>query len=286
MTITRALTIKIDLPHAGRYQFPDIQSLRGKKIISIVPVVGLYSEKEAGDMPLFALPPYTARPNSRLTTSTTQLQNIYINLTPDGQNYTHQNISAFTLSNAFTRGLYTRIDAQLSIPDCYIDYTATAETIEDYGSALQLVIFYEDRYYANPATNINSEYTSFSVALDNIEKDINQIALPENLQLVGKRYRSLEVTFPAMTPQNIPGAPSILMLNTYITLVAGTTAIIENLPLIFLYQYEYYELLKFTNIDIDLVNSYLTIIINPNDTSIDPDTINKTSLVLTAEVEP
>lgn len=235
MKITATKTLSIKLTGRGRYYLPDDLILRNKKIISIVPVLEMYSfEDNATFAPIYDF----------------QATNIFLNITSDGQSYIWQSMPVTQISYEVTKGIFEEINKTVSFPNSYIESTA------DVSGNLILVVIYEDLAYSNATINNNSNYEYIETALLYDKGYRNQ--LPTNNLLRSKSIKNIIVAFPEETPQGYEGIERDEIIDrAYITLCCGSQKIIDTLPIKFLEQLEMYRKLRFDNLKFDLENSYI-----------------------------
>ena len=235
--ITSTKTLSIRLTGRGKYYLPDDLTLRNKKIISIVPVLEMYSFTDNADFsPIYDF----------------QATNIFINLTCDGQNYIWQQIPITQISYDVTKGIFEEFNKTISFPDSYLEVTA------DVSGNLILVVIYEDKAYSNFTTNENSNYEYIEVPLLLNNGYRNQ--LPVNNLLRDKFIKNTIVSFPEKTPQGYDGIERDDIIDrAYITLCCGSQKIIDTLPIRFLEQIDMYRKLSFDNLRFDFENSYIQI---------------------------
>lgn len=237
--ITASKTLSIAINGKGKYYLPDDLLLNGKTINAIVPVLGMYSfADDAVGAPI------------------TDANNLFLNLTMNGQYYFMQDMPVEQLSSKVVRGKFEMIDNKLNLPACYIE--CTNNTVGN----LILVVFYEDNANFNSDTNLNSNYDFVEIPLLYVNGYRNQ--LPDKNSLRGKKFRNIVCTYPAVTPSGYDSITSVEGNYTYITLCHGSKIIVDKMPLALLQQIEQYELLKFANIEFDFENSYIQIVGTPN----------------------
>lgn len=234
--ITASKTLSITLKSNGKVYLPDDLTLRDKNIISIIPVLDMYS---------FA--------DNAVSTPVRNASNLFINLTSDGQKYFWENLPIQQIASDTVRGKFVEINRKLSLPDCYITCTGA-----DTDKQLILVILYENAAYRNSSTNVNSNYDYSEIPL--LYQNGYRNPLPENNTLRGKKFRNIIVSFPEVTPNSYQGVEqSEIFEYTYLTLCKGSQKIIEQMPISLLLQLEEFELMKFDNIEFDMENSYIQI---------------------------
>lgn len=238
--------IQLPINKSGKINLPDDRTLYGKKIQAIIPMVGTYPLLNG----MYDLSVYGTE-----TINTTDLENMTINLTANGQYFFYQN-SAFNMSQIATEGIYDNINTVLSIPDCFVDVQAW------YGNKhkiLQLAVFYEDTASINAIQNVASNYNTFEVSVGSSDSSNfgRKYYFEENRILVDKKFRNLLVSYPTVTPQGNTGINQNIEKYGYITLVRGGHILWQQMPVVLLNQLYNYRKLQFANIIFDFNNSYI-----------------------------
>lgn len=236
--------LQIPIQNVGRYSFPDDRTLYGKKIQAIIPLMEVYPILNS----LYDISVYGGTP-----ITSTDLNNITINLTANGQYYFYEN-NSFNMSPIATQGIYDSIDRVLSIPDCFIDVKSWYNNT---GKTLQLAVFYEDKASINALQNLASNYETFEVEVGDNINILRKFYFGENRILVDKKIRNLLVSYPTVTPEGNTGINKNIEKYGYITLVRGGHVIWEQMPVILLNQLYNYRKLQFENIMFDFNNSYI-----------------------------
>lgn len=232
--ITASKSLSIAINGEGKYYLPDDLTLNGKVINAIVPVLGMYSfEDNATGTPI------------------TNADNLFINLTNNGQYYFMKNMPVQQISNQVVRGKFEPINQKLTLSGCYI------ECADNTVGNLILTIFYEDNTNYHADTNVNSNYDYCEIPL--LYQNGYRNPLPDNNSLKGKKFRNIICTYPRLTPSGYNAANSTIENKTYITLCYGSKIIFDKMPLVLFKQVEQYELLQFANIQFDFENSYVQI---------------------------
>lgn len=266
MIFSACKLIQMSINSVGRFYMPDDRTLFNKKIQAIIPMVDT--------LPLNSNNIEATQYNTAITN--TDLQNIYINLTQNGQYYQYRN-NALNMSQIGTEGVYDRIDTVLSLPDCYVEVTNFGNTPK----VLQLLVMYEDSAYINATNNINSNFDTFEVILSSNVLG-RKMYFDDNRTLYGKRFRNLITTYPIITPNGNNGVNSNIEKYAYITLCKGGNIIWDRMPVVFLNQFFNYKKLQFANIEFDFNNSYIELAPIPDS---DTTVTLPANLVVTAEYE-
>lgn len=238
ITCSKTLSVRID--GKGRFYLPDDLTLRNKKILSIIPVLEMYT---------------FANDYEEVIVSD-DAKNLYLNITSDGQTYFYENMSVYQISSDVVRGLYYQFNQPISFNNSYI-----LSTTDNVAGDLILVVFYEDEAYSNATRNIDSNYSYCEIPL--LYQNGLRNPLPDNRILVNKRFRNFIVSFPEQTPQGYQGVEQAEVYDyAYITLCKGSQIIIDKLPIKLLLQLGEYKMLQFDNIEFDFENSYIQIVGN------------------------
>lgn len=233
--ITASKTIAVKIDGAGRYYFPDDLTLKNKKIVSIIPVLGIYSFVDnAASLPIGSG------------------DNLFMSLTADGVNYFYDGVSVAQVSESKLKGKYEQYNQVLDLPNCYIDCKGNTT------GYLHLVVFYEDLSFVNSVVNMDSNYDYAEIPLL-YENGLNN-PLPDNNTLRGKKFRNIISTFTSYTPMGSAGVKANIAFNYgYITLCSGSRIILDRMPLKLLRQETMYQELQFDNIQFDFENSFVQI---------------------------
>lgn len=237
--ITASKTLSIAINGKGKYYLPDDLLLNGKTINAIVPVLGMYS---------FA--------DNAVGAPITDGNNLFMNITNNGQYYFIQDMPVEQLSSKVVRGKFEKIDEKLNLPSCYVE--CTDNTVGN----LILVVFYEDTANFNAETSVNSNYEFCEIPM--LYKNGYRNQLPDKNSLRGKKFRNIICTYPAVTPSGYTSVASTEGNYSYLTLCRGSKIIIDKMPLPLLQQIEQYELLRFANIEFDFENSYIQVFGTPD----------------------
>ncbi len=235
ITCSKTLSVRID--GRGRFYMPDDLTLRNKKIISIIPVLDMCTF--ANDL------------DEQITAE--QAENLFLNITIDGQTYQFENLSVYQNSAEVVKGIYHQYNTTISFSNSYI-----LSTVDNIAGDLLLVVFYEDEAYSNATRNIESNYSYCEIPLSYQNGLRNP--LPDNRILANKRFRNFIVSFPEQTPQGYQGVNQEEVYSyAYITLCKGSRVIVEQMPIKLLHQLGNYRMLEFNNIEFDFENSYIQI---------------------------
>lgn len=235
--ITGAKTITVAINKLGENFLPYNEELKDKVIryIDVVPM-GLLPQSN-GDV-------FTDFENCTLTLADF-----------NGNSYFAYNVPLDRYNPIKTGGVRLPINKKISLQNSYI---FVAENNAQIGNSVVVVVYYEDEFYSYPNTTND-------LAVDAVEVKINSLdfnnMLPDNRTLVGKRIRGLALPDVTLTPSFTKSVNKILINNKwgYITLQKNNYVILDHLPLFLLLEPYYLSSLQFRNIELDLINSYITI---------------------------
>ena len=235
--ITGAKTITVAINKLGENFLPYNEELKDKVIryIDVVPM-GLLPQSN-GDV-------FTDFENCTLTLADY-----------NGNSYFAYNVPLDRYNPIKTGGVRLPINKKISLQNSYI---FVAENNAQIGNSVVVVVYYEDEFYSYPNTTND-------LAVDAVEVKINSLdfnnMLPDNRTLVGKRIRGLALPDVTLTPSFTKSINKILINNKwgYITLQKNNYVILDHLPLFLLLEPYYLSSLQFRNIELDLINSYITI---------------------------
>lgn len=235
--ITGAKTITVAINKLGENFLPYNEELKDKVIryIDVVPM-GLLPQSN-GDV-------FTDYENCTLTLADF-----------NGNSYFAYNVPLDRYNPIKTGGVRLPINKKISLQNSYI---FVAENNAQIGNSVVVVVYYEDEFYSYPNTTND-------LAVDAVEVKINSLdfnnMLPDNRTLVGKRIRGLALPDVTLTPSFTKSVNKILINNKwgYITLQKNNYVILDHLPLFLLLEPYYLSSLQFRNIELDLINSYITI---------------------------
>lgn len=154
----------------------------------------------------------------------------------------------------YTRTIGTRqpIFNMLSLQNSYLNVTDQSLI----GKTAMLIFWYDLPTYsqANKADLCITD--SLTVP---ITTEVRYNTLPDEERMAQKRFRQILLGSNSIAPDYSTSLTYAQMQNLYITLRKGTYNVVENLPLVYLYQIQMYDKQVFANIVFDLQNSYILI---------------------------
>ena len=151
-----------------------------------------------------------------------------------------------------TVGIRQPVCNKLSLQNSYI----TCADASHIGKVAMLVFWYDLPQYSRANTSEVVITDSLTVP---ITTAIRHNTLPDEERMANKRFRRILLGIPTTTPDYQTGLDAAKLANLYITLRKGSYNVIENLPVVFLYQLYMLEKSEFANIVFDLQSSFITI---------------------------
>lgn len=149
-------------------------------------------------------------------------------------------------------GIRQPIGNIISLQDSYITCTDANQV----GKVAMLIFWYDLPEYSRANKAELTVTDSLTIPLTTA---VRHNIFPDEERMALKRFRQVLLTAPTTTPDYQTGVTTNELVNIYITLRKGTYNVVENLPIMFLWQIFCLEKQEFANIVFDLQNSYLTI---------------------------
>lgn len=153
---------------------------------------------------------------------------------------------------ADTMGSRQPVLQKISLQNSYI----TCANEDVVGKTVALVFWYDLPEYSRANKSELTITDSLSIP---ITTTVRHNLLPDEERMSGKRFRRLLLGIPETTPDYQAGLTAAQLANVYITLRKGSYNVVENLPIMLLYQLTMLEKSEFANIVFDLQSSFLTI---------------------------
>lgn len=151
-----------------------------------------------------------------------------------------------------TLGIRQPIASRICMSDCYLECFSS----EDVGKMAAFVFWYDLPDYSKANSTDSLVIDSVSVPL---VTTIRYNQFPDVDRMTGKRFRRLLVSEQATTPDLYAGVTEEQLENIYLTLRKGTYNVLENVPVMLLYQLAMIQKTEFANIIFDFQSSFLTI---------------------------
>lgn len=232
--ISGAKLVLVPIKQAGKNFFPFIEDLKDRciKYIDFYPVQYLPLTTDAG---------------------TTSSDDLYLSLADCVGNKLLMNgmpLKRFDYTQ--TLGIRQEIGAKLSLQNCYIECQNAAML----NTTAALVFYYDLPTFSARNTTDCLTVDSLSVPLTT---GTFYNSLPDSERMTGKRFRRILVSDPTITPDYQTGLAKADLQNIYLTLRKGSYAVVDNMPLMLLYQLQMLQQTEWANIIFDLQSSFLTI---------------------------
>ena len=223
MLLQKAKTITLNFNGENQLNFPDLHDLRTKNIIAINAVK--FGEE--------SIPLYT----------------LFLNLTANGQDFFFSGLPLHRLDIDYCKGTNLKINRPLSISDCFIGNPRR------FTGTVTLVIWYSDKALTVEKAPSRIDYADVAFVTAT-----NNNFLPDQQRLTGRKIRNIVAHRNAIaTVNNLPCVTPTIFDAATITLRKGTNIITEDVPLKVFEQLDYYQPLRFADIQFDFDNSYIRI---------------------------
>ena len=186
-------------------------------------------------------------------TGLTTTENIYLTLANQKGNELYiKDMPLERFNYQQTSGCRQVVCNKLSLQNSYI----LCENAGAVGLVAMLVFWYDLPNYSQANKSDLTITDSLTIPLTTA---VRHNILPDEQRMSGKRFRRILLGTPSKTPDQYDGLDLAKLQNVYLTLRKGTYNVVENLPVVLLYQMAMVEKAEFCNIIFDLQNSYLTI---------------------------
>lgn len=163
-----------------------------------------------------------------------------------------RNLPLERLDYTKTLGIRQPIFSNIALSDCSVN----CQNEDAIGTVAAFVFWYDlPDFSAKNSTN-QLVTDSVSVPLTTI---YGNNMFPDSERMTGKRFRRILLGDPAITPDLNPGLGLDYAKNVYVTLRKGSYNVLENVPVMLLYQLQMLQKSEFQNIIIDFQSCYLTI---------------------------
>lgn len=232
--LSGAQLVLVPIKNTGRNYFPYVENLQ-RRVIKFIDFC-----------PAQYLPDTTA-------TGLQSTQDMYITIYNEyGNTEIHRNLPLQRLNYQETNGIRQPICSKISLKTCYIDCQDPAQV----GTTAALLFLYDLPEYSQRNTTDNVITDSLSIPLTT---SVRYNQLPDNDRMAGKRFRRILLGLPTTTPDLTTGVTAAQAQNIYLTLRKGSYNIVENMPILLLYQLQMLCKSEWQNIIFDFQSSYLTI---------------------------
>lgn len=232
--LSGAQLVLVPITKMGENKFPWIENIRSRfiKFIDFYGATYLPGTAEQG-----------------LTTT----DSLYITITNgSGNTQLHRNLPLERLDYRKTLGVRQPIYSNICLSDCSVN----CQNAEAVGKVAAFVFWYDLPEYS--AKNSTTQLVTDSVSVE-LTTSIRYNKLPDAERMTAKRFRRILTCAPAMTPDFYEGLDEDKLENIYLTLRKGSYNVVENLPVMMLYQLAMIQRSEFQNIIFDFQSSFLTI---------------------------
>ena len=163
--------------------------------------------------------------------------------------FNHMPVESFDYTR--TSGVRQLIGAKLSLQNCYIECSDASQI----GKTVALIFYYDLPQFSarNSADMLITDYVSVPITTN-----VFRNQFPDIERMTGKRFRLINALPTSTTPDFETGL-STGFDEVYLTIRKGSYNVIENLPLMVLWQVFMLEKLEFANIICDLNSCYLVV---------------------------
>lgn len=151
-----------------------------------------------------------------------------------------------------TLGIRQPIFSNISLTDCVVN----CQNEDAIGTIAAFVFWYDLPYFSQKNSTDNLVTDSISVRLGT-SVGLNQF--PDSDRMATKRFRRIILGSPSMTPDLQNGVTREQLENIYMTLRKGSYNVLDNVPVMLMYQLAMLQKSEFQNITFDFQSSFLTI---------------------------
>lgn len=232
--LSGAQMVLVPITKMGENKFPWVENIRNRYI----KFLDFYGSQYL---------PGTAEPG--LTTT----EDIYITIAnANGNAQIIRNLPLERLDYRKTLGIRQPIGSKISLSDCSV----VCQNEDAIGTVAAFIFWYDlpDYSKANSTDQLITDCVSVPLTTS-----IRYNLFPDVDRMTGKRFRRLLVSEQSITPDLYSGVTEDVLENIYLTLRKGTYNVLENVPVMLLYQLAMIQKTEFANIIFDFHSSFLTI---------------------------
>ena len=183
----------------------------------------------------------------------TMTDNMYITISnAAGNTEIIRNLPLERMDYRKTLGIRQPIGSRISLSDCKV----VCQNQDAVGTVAAFVFWYDLPDYSRANSTDTLITDSVSVPL---VTSVRYNQFPDVDRMTGKRFRRVLVSAQNMTPDLYTGVFESQLENLYLTLRKGTYNVLENVPLMLLYQLAMIQKTEFANIIFDFQSSFITI---------------------------
>lgn len=151
-----------------------------------------------------------------------------------------------------TLGVRQEIGSYISLSDCYVNCQNEAAI----NTVAAFIFWYDLPEFSK--SNATDTLITDSISVP-IVTSVRYNQFPDIERMTNKRFRRILISEQSVTPDGNPGVPGSALQNIYMTLCKGSYNVLENVPVLLLYQLAMIQKTEFANIIFDFQSSYLTI---------------------------
>lgn len=183
----------------------------------------------------------------------TMTDNMYITISnAAGNTEIIRNLPLERMDYRKTLGIRQPIASRISLSDCKV----VCQNQDAVGTVAAFVFWYDLPDYSRANSTDTLITDSVSVPL---VTSVRYNLFPDVDRMTGKRFRRVLVSAQDITPDLYDGVTEGQLENLYLTLRKGTYNVLENVPLMLLYQLAMIQKTEFANIIFDFQSSFITI---------------------------
>lgn len=232
--LSGAQLVLVEIKRVGRNYLPLIENIRSRfiKYIDFYPATYLPGTTTAG-----------------VNSSADMFMTIFNEF---GTEEIHREMPLERFDYQQTLGVRQPVCSKIALQRSYINCQDASQV----GKVAALVFWYDLPEYS--ARNSTDKVITDAISVP-LTTAVRYNALPDTDRLTGKRFRRILLGTPSITPDYQTGLTAVELAHCYLTLRKGTYNIVENLPVMMLWQLQMLEKSEFQNIIFDFQNSYITI---------------------------
>lgn len=232
--LSGAQLVLVPITKMGKNKFPRIENIRSRfiKFVDFFPTPYLPGTSAAG------------------LTDTDSLFVTFKNAA--GNTEFIRNLPLERLNYAQTLGIRQPIFSNIALSDCSVN----CQNESAIGKTAAFVFWYDLPDFS--AKNNTKQLVTDSLSIP-LTTPYGLNTFPDVERMTDKRFRRILLGEPNVTPDFNPGITLTSAKNVYLTLRKGSYNVVENLPIMLLYQIQMLQKSEFQNIIFDFQSSYLTI---------------------------
>lgn len=151
-----------------------------------------------------------------------------------------------------TLGIRQPIFSNIALSDCSVN----CQNKDAIGTVAAFVFWYDLPEFSKKNDTKHLVTDSVSVPIVTM---IGRNQFPDSDRMAGKRFRRIILGTPGKTPDLYDGIGMDQLKNIYVTLRKGSYNVVENIPVMLMYQLAMLEKSEFQNIIFDFQSSFLTV---------------------------